>query len=51
MGGLKRIMAGKVKRSRFQIYFRADMTRLAKELDVKGEGKGGIKDPPQTPGF
>lgn len=29
-------MAGKVERSRFQMYFRADTTGLDEESDVKG---------------
>ena len=38
------MVAGKVGRSRFQIYFRADLAGVAEALDVKGEGKGGTKD-------
>ena len=43
---LERVIVEKLERSRFQIYFRADLAGVAEELDVKHEGKGEIKNDP-----
>lgn len=48
-GSLERVGAGKVDGSgcRWPLYFRADLTGLAEELDTKGEGEGGSRDGPR----
>ena len=45
-GMLERVIVEKLERSRFQIYFRADLAGVAEELDVRHEGKGEIKNDP-----